>query len=128
MVEKEATIIAADSSYQKPTLLTIGSDRTARLWNTNTMKCMFVHDLKIDSATAIALHHTGGQALIAFKDKLRVYHVLVDKLKMFRDVLVKNCRDVKYSHGGKYFAAAASVNVFLYDATRFTQLMNFQGI
>ena len=124
---QDVTIAAADSSYQKSILITVGNDRTARMWNTLTHKCVFIHDLRSDSPTAVALHHTGNTVLVAFKDKIRAYHVLVDKLKLYRDVLVKNCKDVKYSNGGKFFAAAASVNIFLYDSSRYTQLMNFQG-
>ena len=126
-VGQDVAIVAADASYQRSMIITIGNDRTARMWNTVTHKCVFIHDLRSDSPTAVALHHTGNTVLVAFKDKIRVYHVLVDKLKLYRDVLVKNCKDIKYSNGGKYFAAAASVNVFLYDASRYTQLMNFQG-
>ena len=126
-VDRDCAIVAADSAYQKSLLITIGSDCTARMWNTVTMKCVLVHDLRADSPTAVALGPCGLQTLVAFKDKIRVYFVLIDKLKLHRDILVKNCRDVKYSNGSKFFAVAASVNVYLYDSTRFTQLMNFQG-
>ena len=78
---QDNAIIAADTSYQRCMLITIGSDRTARLWNTVTHKCVFIHDLRSDSPTVVSLHHTGNTALIAFKDKIRAYNVLVDKLK-----------------------------------------------
>ena len=77
-------------------------------------------------AVALSFHPAGFQLCVAFKDKLTLYNVLLDKLKPYRETVLKNCREVRYSNGGQYFAAAASINVYLYDSKRFEQLTIFQ--
>ena len=73
------------------------------------MKCLVVHEFRNDEPVAVAVHFMGFQAVIAFKDKIVLYNVLMDKLRPYRDTVLKNTREVKYSNGGHYFAAGTYV-------------------
>lgn len=60
-VGRDPAIIAAASAFQKSLLVTVGADHTARLWNTVTMQCVLVQDLRADDPAAVSLHPSGLQ-------------------------------------------------------------------
>ena len=49
---------------------------------------------------SIAFHPTGYYLAAGFVDKLRVYHVLQDELKAYKELNIKNCTIMKFSTGG----------------------------
>ena len=58
---------------------------------------------------------------------MRLYHVLLDRFKEYKEATVKNCKALKYSNGCQYWAGASGMTVVIYDSSSFTQLMAFQG-
>jgi hypothetical protein len=72
-------------------------------------------------------HCTGFQVLVGFKDRVRLYHVLLDRFKEYKEATLKNCRALKYSNGCHYWAGASGMTVVIYDSSSFSQLMAFQG-
>jgi len=71
--------------------------------------------------------YSGFQALVSFKDRIRLYNVMMDKLRYCKETILKNCKCLNFSNGGQYWAAASAVNVCVYETKSFQQLMNFQG-
>eukprot|EP01038_Epipyxis_sp_PR26KG_P006221 gene6221-8573_t len=122
-----APILSSDTSYERTLLMTISGDNSARIWNYSTLKCELVHYFRNDEPLATAFHSSGFQVLVSFKDRIRMYNVLMDKLKPYREAVLKNCKCLKFSHGSQYFAAASAVNVSVYETKSFQQLMTFQG-
>ncbi|KAJ1432624.1 hypothetical protein B484DRAFT_26768 [Ochromonadaceae sp. CCMP2298] len=59
-----ATLMGADLAYERPLLITIGADCTARVWNYHTMKCEVVHDFGADEPIAVAFHSSGFQVRV----------------------------------------------------------------
>eukprot|EP01036_Dinobryon_divergens_P027908 gene27908-36765_t len=41
------------------------------------------------------------QALVSFKDRIRLYNVLMNKLKPCKEAILKNCKCLKYSNGAQ---------------------------
>ena len=70
---------------------------------------------------------TGFQVLVGFKDRVRLYNILSDKFKLYRETLQKSCKELKYSNGCQYWAGASAMVLVVYDSASFTQLMAFQG-
>jgi len=122
-----SSIIAGDIAFERPLILTISMDSTARIWNYMTLKCELVHYFRNEEPLAAAFHSSGFSLLVSFKDRIRMYNVLMDKLKTYKETVLKNCKVLKFSNGSQYFAAASAVNVCVYDTKSFHQLMNFQG-
>lgn len=120
-------IIAIDMAYQRALSATISLDNTLRVWNYDTLKCEVVHDFRAEEPAALAMHPSGFQLIVAFKEKLKLYNILMDKLKFFKETTAKNCRDVQFSHGGQYFAATSAINVLIFDTKTFSQLISLQG-
>ena len=69
----------------------------------------------------------GFQVLVGSKDRVRLYNILQDKLKYFRETIQKSCRELRYSNGCQYWAGACAMTVVIYDSASFTQLVLFQG-
>jgi WD40 repeat protein len=67
------------------------------------------------------------QVVVGFKEHIRIYNIVMDELKLFRETPVKGCRDIRFSHGGHMFAATASINVLVFCSVTFEQLFSFQG-
>lgn len=71
-------------------------DSTIRLWNYYTFKCdltreYFAHkEMMIVEAAkpllTVAIHPSGYYIAAGFKDKIRIYHVLHDDLRIFRNI------------------------------------------
>ena len=122
-----ATLLAADLAYERPLMITIGADCTARLWNYQTMKCELTHDFGADEPISVAFHSSGFQVLVSFKDRIKLYNVLMDKLKPSKEAILKNCKCLKFSNGSQYWAAASAINIVVYETKSFQQLVTFQG-
>jgi hypothetical protein len=45
--------------------------------------------------------------LVSFKDRVRLFNILVDRLQGYQEVILKNCKEAKFSNGGQYFAAVS---------------------
>ena len=56
-----------------------------------------------------------------------MYNILLDKLKLFKETIIKGCKELKFSNGGHLFAAASTINVMVFDTKTFQQLVSFQG-
>lgn len=65
--------------------------------------------------------------LVGFKDRVRLYNVLMDKFKLHKETIQKSCRELKYSNGCQYWAGASAMTLVIYDSSSFCQLMAFQG-
>jgi hypothetical protein len=122
-----ATLLAADLAYERPLMVTIGADCTARIWNYNTNRCELTHDFGVDEPISVAFHSSGFQVLVSFKDRIKLYNVLMDKLKQSKEAILKNCKCLKFSNGSQYWAAASAINIVVYETKSFQQLMTFQG-
>ena len=123
----DQTIIAADIALDRPIIVTIASDNTARVWNYDTKKCELKHNFVNDEPLAVSVHPNGFSVLISFKDRVRLYNILSDKLQLHHEAILKNCRELKFSNGGHVWAAASSINILVYDTRTFKVITSLQG-
>ena len=85
------------------------------------------HDFGADEPISVAFHSSGFQVLVSFKDRIKLYNVLMDKLKQSKEAILKNCKCLKFSNGSQYWAAASAINIVVYETRSFQQLVTFQG-
>jgi len=102
-------------------------NRILRLWNYENHRCELAYYFGNNEPLAVAVHHTGFQVLVSFKDRVRLYTVLLDRLKLYKEAIQKMCRELKFCNGGQYWAASSGINVVIYDTSTFNQLTIFQG-
>ena len=91
------------------------------------MKCEMTHYFELDEPISVAFHPNGFQVLVSFKDRVRLYNVLMDKLRQCKETILKNSRCLKFSNGSQYWAAATAVSVCIYDTKSFQKLITYQG-
>jgi len=120
-------ILCGDIARGRPLLATISADQSCRVWNYETLKCELIHYFRGDEPLTLAMHPSGFQLLVSFKDRVRLFNILVDRLQGYQEVILKNCKEAKFSNGGQYFAAVSSINVNVYETTSGLQVASFQG-
>ncbi|KAI8472173.1 MAG: hypothetical protein J3K34DRAFT_519934 [Monoraphidium minutum] len=65
--------------------------------------------------------------LVGFSDKLRLMAVLMDDLKTVKELAIRGCRDVAFSHGGHLFAAVNGISVGVYNSYTVENIGNLRG-
>lgn len=63
-----------------------------------------------------------NKVAVGFKDRVRIYSVLMEGLRVMRDIPQKNCRAVAYAHGGHLLAVASGFSVVVYTAITVQQV------
>jgi len=58
-----------------------------------------------EEAYSIAFHPSGFHLIIGQSDKLRLMNLLMEDMKTYKDIPIKQCRECRFSNGGQYFAA-----------------------
>jgi len=120
-----------DLAVQKPLLATCSDeDSTLRIWNYTSMTCELAKKLYIiekeglDPRTepvtkplqSLAFHPSGFYLAIGFMDKLRLFHLLSDELRFFREVSASRCTLLKFSNEGHMLAAVSGQNIMIYQS------------
>eukprot|EP01062_Namystynia_karyoxenos_P059976 TRINITY_DN513_c0_g1_i1.p1 TRINITY_DN513_c0_g1~~TRINITY_DN513_c0_g1_i1.p1 ORF type:complete len:1380 (+),score=595.80 TRINITY_DN513_c0_g1_i1:88-4140(+) len=120
------TITGMDVCIQKPIVVTTSLDKTIRVWNFFRKKVEIRKECD-DEALTVSVHPTGTRILVGFKPRMCMYNVLVDDLHLIQEFPIKQCREVRFSHGGQYFAAVVVNRIFLFDSYTFEAIGHLTG-
>jgi len=72
--------------------------------------------LLTEEALAVAFHPSGFHIVVAIQDKIMFMNILSKALQPGKNIPVKGCREIRFSHGGHLFAAAHGNNAsFVYN-------------
>ena len=127
------TITGLDIAAHRPLIATCSqTDSTVRIWNYLTHKCELAKKMYVVGETvgemnarqllSLAFHPNGYLLALGFTDKVRVFHVLYDELRLFKDVLVKSVTCMRFSNGGHLLALVSQKTVHVYSAVTFEPL------
>nr|CAB3267722.1 WD repeat-containing protein 65 [Phallusia mammillata] len=121
-----SSITGLDVCIRKPLIATCSLDRSVRIWNyeTNTLELYKVFQ---EEAYSIALHPSGLYILVGFSDKLRMMNILIDDIRMFKELTIRGCRECAFSNGGHLFAAVHGNVIQVYSSTTFENVSNLKG-
>eukprot|EP00435_Cladocopium_sp_Y103_P054490 s1205_g17.t1 len=97
-------ILGLDVCIRKPLVVTCGIDKSARVWNYFEKTCVMCRWFN-EEAYSIAFHPSGFHLIIGQSDKLRLMNLLMEDMKTYKDIAIKQCRECRFSNGGQYFAA-----------------------
>ncbi|ETK90168.1 hypothetical protein L915_06001 [Phytophthora nicotianae] len=106
-------ITGLDTCIRKPLVVTCALDRSVRVWNYLDKSTDILKFFRED-ALCVAFHPSGLHVAVGFTDKLRMLNVLMDDIRSCREFTIKGCREVRFSNGGQFFAAANSNVVHVY--------------
>lgn len=99
---------------RKPLVVTCGSDNSVKIWN------YMERTLEIDwtfneEPYSVAFHPSGFHIVVGFSDKLRMMNVSNNVIRSYKDINMKNVREVKFSQGGHLFAAASASMIKVFN-------------
>eukprot|EP00931_Biecheleriopsis_adriatica_P073734 TRINITY_DN47969_c0_g1_i1.p1 TRINITY_DN47969_c0_g1~~TRINITY_DN47969_c0_g1_i1.p1 ORF type:complete len:1245 (+),score=388.72 TRINITY_DN47969_c0_g1_i1:82-3735(+) len=100
-------ILGMDVCTRKPLVVTCGNDKSVRVWNYVEKTCELCKFFN-EEAYSVAFHPSGFHLIIGFSDKLRLMNLLMEDMRMYKDIAIKQCRECRFSNGGQYFAAVSS--------------------
>ncbi|KAF1330075.1 Wd repeat-containing protein 65, partial [Globisporangium splendens] len=119
-------IVQVDICIQRPILVSCGTDKSVRVWNYELRHYEVLHACS-EEPLALGLHPCGFQLIVAFKERVRVYTVLVESLRQNRELAIKSCRAVRYARGGHLVACAAGLMVLVLQSYTLESLFTFAG-
>ncbi|RHY33666.1 hypothetical protein DYB32_002016 [Aphanomyces invadans] len=106
-------VLTFDICLQKPIVVTCGADKTIRSWNYHLSAYEVVAQLSEEPST-LSLHPAGFQVAIAFKERVRLYNILQDGLRVLREISIKAANVLQFSHGGHLLACGAGLNMYIF--------------
>jgi WD40 repeat protein len=83
-------------------------DSTIRIWNYIENKCILARKFLIESEIleengpllTLAFHPFGYYLAAGFSDKIRFFHIMHNDLKIYKELMFRNCIYMKFSNGG----------------------------
>lgn len=119
-------ILGLDVCIRKPLVVTTGVDNTVRVWNYADKRQELCRAFA-DTALSVAFHPSGLHLLLGFSDKLRYCNILLDDLRVAKELNIKNCREARFTRGGSVFAAANGRTVQLFSSYTCELLCTLRG-
>ncbi|EEY69422.1 WD domain-containing protein, putative [Phytophthora infestans T30-4] len=119
-------VLQVDVSVQRPIVVTCGTDKTVRVWNFELNHYELLSQCP-EEPTTVAVHPSGFQLVVAFKERVRVYQLLQESLRQVKELATKACRFVRYAHGGHLFACASGLTVKTFRTYTFEAVHTFSG-
>jgi cilia- and flagella-associated protein 57 len=118
---------AIDCAVQRPLIVTLSrEDSTIRIWNYYKNTCeqaklySGADDAPLNKTTrpllSVAIHPAGYYLAVGFQDRIRLFHILHNGTRSFRQIDIRNCSKIKFSNGGQWFAATDSKHLYLYNS------------
>ena len=119
-------IVGLDICVRKPIIITCSADNTLRLWDFNK-NTLVIQKYFPEDMLSVTIHPSGLHCAIGFTDRLRLYHILVDDLKMCLELPIKNCRESRFNEGGSLIAAVNGNGICVYDFYRGEKIADLKG-
>jgi WD40 repeat protein len=119
-------ILGMDVCVRKPLVATCGADRTVRMWNFEDLTLALCKEFT-DEPHCISLHPSGLYAAIGFPDKVRIMNIFMHDMGPFYEVVLKGCREICFSHGGQYFAAAYGNSISVFHFVTREKIIDLRG-
>lgn len=99
---------------RKPLAVSCGVDKSIRIWNLEERTLDLLHYFS-EEPLCVSFHPSGYLIVAGFSDKIRVLSVQMRALQIIQEIPIKACRDIVFSPGGQYFAAASGTSVSVYN-------------
>jgi WD40 repeat protein len=110
----------------------LASESSVHLWDLERNACFLQTNFsKLDSQSEKALYAAsinpdGNSLICAFEDKVKIYKILLTKLRFIAEFSIKKCNQLLYSHGGQYVACkygkGANSSVTILNTLRMTEI------
>ena len=121
------SINSMDIAFQRPLVATLSrDDGTIRIWNYITFQCELGRRFYVKEEPeagnstkpllTLALHPNGYFMCVGFIDKSRLFHIMHNTLREYRELPVKQCTLMRFSHGGNLLCMSTiQKNIYVYQ-------------
>lgn len=133
----DRSVVALATCVRKPIFVSAGADRTVRVWShlkspvggPQADRRPEVELVKrfSESIHSLALHPTGLHLLVGFESGLQLMNLLMEDIRPVKDLPIRRCTALAFSHGGALFAAANGANVSVYSTYTGAAVAKMQG-
>ena len=102
-----------DVCIKKQLIATTSSDKSVRVWDYER-KSLEIIETFSDEGHGIAFHPSGFHIVAGFTDRLRFINLVENKLVVYKELPLKNCKEIKFCNGGQMVAVASGniIHVF----------------
>lgn len=106
-------ITGLDVCIKKELIVTCSEDKSIRIWN-YAEKRLEIFKMFQDQCHSVAFHPSGFHIVVGMSDKVRMMNVFQHTVEKYKELHIKQCKEIRFSNGGHLFAAVngQSVNVF----------------
>ncbi|KAI6655110.1 WD repeat-containing protein 65-like [Oopsacas minuta] len=115
-----------DVCLRKPLVATCSMDKTIRIWNFETNALELQKEFQ-EEAYSVALHPSGLFLLAGFSEKLRLMNILLDDIRVFKEFVIRGCRECAFAHGGHMFAAVNNNLIQIFSSYSFENIQDLKG-
>lgn len=119
-------VTGIDVAFRKQLIVTCGEDHSIRVWNYDKMQCE-ISKFFSDQPLCVSFHPNGCVLVAGFTEKLRFLAITINDIITHREFPIRGCREVKFAHGGQYFAAVNGNNVQIYSSYTFKNIVNLRS-
>lgn len=119
-------ITGMDACVRKPIIATCSLDKSVRIWNYENSSLDIYKEFQ-EEAYSVALHPSGLFVLVGFSEKLRLLNILIDDVRVFKEIAIRGCRECVFSNGGHLFAAVSTNLIQLFATYTFDNIGNLKG-
>ena len=100
-------VVSLDTCIKKQIIATCSIDRSLRLWSHDLRTNRFslrLCQIFPEEPLALALHPSGFHILVSTPDHIKMMNILDNRIETYKEIAVKCCKVIEFSHGGQYFA------------------------
>lgn len=149
---QNAGITGITTCLRKPIFVTCGGDKTVRVWNMTgaslnhsglnsdggspgsvkvispeVAPALEVVQRFSEVPTCVSLHPSGILTLIGFEGSLQLHAIMMDAIRLVKELPLRSVADVHFSSNGSMFACASGSVVAVYNTYGCLQLCSLRG-
>ncbi|CXI56298.1 WD repeat-containing protein 65, putative [Plasmodium berghei] len=102
-----------DVCMKCPLIILCYNDNTIKIINYKKKKLVISNSFN-NEPLKLSIHCSGHLLLVSFTDRLRLFHILYNKLKIKKELFLKNCSCCKFSNGGNLMAVSKISTIYIY--------------
>ncbi|EGR31777.1 WD repeat protein [Ichthyophthirius multifiliis] len=121
-------ITSLDVCIRKYLIVTCSIDKSVKIWNykENAIESQTTFD---EEAYSVSFHPSGLYIIVSFIETIKLLNIYQQQLISFKELHVRNCKDVKFSNGGGLFVVNnfSTIQVYQFQTGEKIENLNFQG-
>ncbi|CAD2107572.1 WD repeat-containing protein 65, putative [Plasmodium vinckei] len=115
-----------DVCMKCPLIILCYNDNTIKIINYKKKKLVISNSFN-NEPLKLSIHCSGHLLLVSFTDRLRLFHILYNKLKIKKEWFLKNCSCCRFSNGGNLMAVSKISTIYIYKTYTYDILFVFKS-